>query len=122
MPWWIISIWTIVRVATISPSDRQVYFLHDDRLCTPQVATDSPQVVGLRSLNKLSLAGSARPVPLVLAASAATTLRRAAAGKIDQAVYKSAAGHAVNRNGHPANVSPGIREGIVHVVIRIDRS
>src|SRR5947209_638444 len=81
----------------------------------------SPQV-GFGSLNKLSLAGSARPVHLVLAASAATTLRRAAAGKIDQAVYKSAAGHAVNRDGHPANVSPGIREGIVHIVIRIDAS
>ena len=30
-------------VATISPVDGQVYFLHDDRLGTPQLATDSAQ-------------------------------------------------------------------------------
>jgi RHS repeat-associated protein len=32
-------------VATISPSTGQIYFLHDDRLGTPQVATDSNQNV-----------------------------------------------------------------------------
>jgi RHS repeat-associated protein len=34
-----------LAVATISPSDGQLYFLHDDRLGTPQSATDSNQNV-----------------------------------------------------------------------------
>jgi RHS repeat-associated protein len=34
-----------VPVATLSPGDGQVYFLHDDRLGTPQAATDSSQNV-----------------------------------------------------------------------------
>src|SRR5581483_11336563 len=32
-----------IPVATISPSAGQLYFLHDDRLGTPQIATDSSQ-------------------------------------------------------------------------------
>jgi YD repeat-containing protein len=32
-------------VATVSPADGQLYFLHDDRLGAPQLATDSNQIV-----------------------------------------------------------------------------
>jgi RHS repeat-associated protein len=32
-------------IATIQPSNQKIYFLHDDRLGTPQIATDSTQAV-----------------------------------------------------------------------------
>ena len=66
------------------------------------------------------LATHRRLVNLMDRRAAAAALRRAAAGKVDEPLDKSHAGHAVHGDRHIFQMMPSIRDGIVVVMVRIN--